>query len=1096
MKISYIVPITASQGTKLISTQTGLSYLKDSLNSILRQSIPNWELMVISQKKYQNQIAKALNECIESLPSEYQLYAKKNTFLKIISSQNLAKACNAGLSLSKGKFVAIVQPGDQIAEHTTYEIIKAKVNFQKLQFAYTDHDYLNYLGERLNPFHKPDLSPDFLYCQNYIGSFGIYDRLMLKRLGGWSEKNEYAYDYELNLRVVKHLNKINKPKESSVNTVKVAHLPEVLYHQRIRKNLGKKEQINIRPAQNIEKIQDDEGLRVIAKHLKAINHAIKVKQIRPKLYRHFWPIPKPEPLVSLIIPTRDGYDILKVCIDSIIQKTTYTNYEVLIVNNQSKDSRVLNYLKELTRDYSNIRVLNYNKPFNYSALNNYAVSKANGSILGFINNDTEVITPDWLSIMVSHAVRDEIGAVGAMLYYPDGSIQHAGIKIEGKTIENDYQGVINQAEKFDNSNSLESIRNPIGVTAAALLIKKRLFDQVGKFDAKNYRIEYNDVDLCLKLIEANKYNIWLPHVELFHHESKTREKLKSNNKKDYLNIQKRISKNAVIEQDELTQNFRSRPLISIVMPTFNTNLNYLSGAIESVINQTYKNWELCIADDASTDQSIKKLLKQYAILDERIKIIFRRKNGNISRASNSALAAAKGDFIALFDHDDTLDENALLEIVKSINIHPKAKLFYSDEDKISADGKYYCEPHFKSDWNPDLFTTNNYISHLCVIHKGLVDKVGGFKRGVEGSQDYDLVLRCILRIKSDQIIHIPKILYHWRISPNSTASDGNAKPYTTAAGLKALKNYLKLGKYKDTKISKTQIPNLFRIHWPLPNPQPMVSLIIPTRDALQITRTAVNSILRKTTYRNYEIIIVNNASVEKKTLAWFEKVKKENERVRVIDYADTFNYSAINNFAVKKARGSILGLINNDIEVISPNWLSEMVSNVVRRDIGCVGAKLYYPNNTIQHGGVIIGFGGVASHSHKHLPRSSYGYFGRLITAQNLSAVTAACLLVRKQVFQKVGGLDDKNLKIAFNDVDFCLKVKELGLRNIWTPYAELYHHESISRGYEDTLEKQKRFQKEVNFMKKVWKTDLIRDPYYNPNLTLSKEDFSLGLPQ
>ncbi|MTA27011.1 MAG: hypothetical protein F2559_03980, partial [Actinobacteria bacterium] len=289
---------------------------------MLRQSIPHWELVVISQKQYQSQVATSLNECIESLPSDLQSYAKKNVFLKTVTSKNQAKACNQGLALSKGKLIAIIQLGDQIAEHATYEIIKAKVSFKKLQFAYTDHDHLNHLGHRLNPFHKPDISPDLLYCQNYIGSFGIFDRLMLKKLGGWSEQYQYAYDHELNLRVIEHLKDTNQPRRAQPDKVKTAHLPAILYHQRIRKNNEQIEDINIRPTQNIERIQGDESLRVVAKHLKGINKAVKVAQIRPKLYRHFWPIPKPEPLVSLIIPTRDGFGILKACVDSILEKTT------------------------------------------------------------------------------------------------------------------------------------------------------------------------------------------------------------------------------------------------------------------------------------------------------------------------------------------------------------------------------------------------------------------------------------------------------------------------------------------------------------------------------------------------------------------------------------------------------------------------------------------------------------------------------------------------------------------------------------------------------------------------------------------------------
>ena len=1085
MKISYIIPITASQGSRLIATQAGLHYLKDSLNSVLRQSIPHWELVVISQRQYQRQVAALLNECIESLPSDLQSYAKKNVFLQTVTSKNPAKACNEGLALSKGKFVAIIQLGDKIAEHATYEIIKAKVTFKKLQFAYPDQDYLNHFGDRFNPFHKPDLSPDFLYCQNYIGSFGIFDRSMLKKLGGWREQYQYAYDYELNLRVIEHLKNTNQSKRVRPDNAKIAHLQAVLYHQRTRKNNRRSEHINIRPTQGIEKIQGDEGLRVIAKHLKGINKAVKVEQIRPKLYRHFWPIPKPEPLVTLIIPTRDGYGILKACVDSILQKTTYKNYEILIVNNQSQDQQTLNYLKELPRNYHNIRVLSYNKSFNYSALNNYAASKAKGSILGFINNDTEVITPDWLNIMVSHAARSEIGAVGTILYYPDGSIQHAGIKVENKLIENDHQGEIKKTIDLHKFNLLESIRNPIGVTAAALLIQKTLFHQVGGFNAKKFRIEYNDVDLCLKLIETNKYNIWLPHVELFHHESKTRNKLKSYDKNDYINIQKRIDINPFIKQKELTQNLKIRPLISVVMPTFNTKTTYLREAIESVINQTYPKWELCIADDASTNPETTRLLKQYSLQDKRIKIVYRKYNGHISLASNSAIKIAKGKYIALLDHDDALTNDALLEVVNSINRNPDAKLIYSDEDKISADGKFYFEPHYKSDWNPDLFYSNNYIAHLCIVNSDLIKKIGGFRKNVEGSQDYDLILRCLPHIKPDQIIHIRKILYHWRASADSTASNPNVKNYTTRAGLKALQDYFKSIKESGIKVETTTTPNIYRARWPLPINPPKVSLIIPTRDALEITKKAVYSILNKTTYSNYEIIIVDNDSKNVSTLKWFECIKEQDARVKILRYSGDFNYSAINNFAAKESQGEILGLVNNDTEIITPEWLSEMVSHAIRPDIGCVGAKLYYPNDTVQHGGIILGMGGVAGHFHKDFPRGHPGYFGRLITTQNLSAVTAACLVVKKRIYEEVGGLNEQDLKVAFNDVDVCLKVHEKGYRNLWTPYAEIYHHESFSRRKILGSKAEFQFNEEVNFMQTKWFTNILVDKYFSAQKNL-----------
>jgi GT2 family glycosyltransferase len=532
-------------------------------------------------------------------------------------------------------------------------------------------------------------------------------------------------------------------------------------------------------------------------------------------------------------------------------------------------------------------------------------------------------------------------------------------------------------------------------------------------------------------------------------------------------------------------------LISVIMPTYNAKPEWLCEAIESVQKQLYPNWELCIADDASTDPAIRPLLERFATEDARIKVVFREKNGHISAASNSALELASGDWVALLDHDDLLSENALFWVVQLLHNRPDVRMVYSDEDKINKNG-VRTDPYFKCDWNPDLFYSHNMFSHLGVYHLGLVRSVGGFRAGFEGSQDHDLALRCIEQIKPDQVAHIPRVLYHWRVHAESTASGADAKPYAILAGEQALnEHFQRMG----IKGRVEFIGFGYRARYQLPIPAPLVSLLIPTRDHKVITEVAVRSILEKTTYSNYEIIILDNSSTELETLKWFERIQQEYERVRVIRYDHPFNYSAINNFGVTQARGSIVGLINNDVEVITPDWLSEMVSHALREDIGCVGAKLYYSNDTLQHGGIILGIGDVAGHSHRHFPRGAPGYIGRAMLTQSFSAVTAACLLVRKKIFEAVGGLDEKNLRIEYNDVDFCLKVREAGYRNLWTPYSELYHHESISRGLDDTPEKQARSQQEIQSMKSRWGQKLIQDPYYSPNLTQRFEDFSLAWP-
>lgn len=548
-----------------------------------------------------------------------------------------------------------------------------------------------------------------------------------------------------------------------------------------------------------------------------------------------------------------------------------------------------------------------------------------------------------------------------------------------------------------------------------------------------------------------------------------------------------------VQVKQRIDSFDARPLFSVIMPTYNTDAQYLKACIDSVLAQSYPHWELCIADDCSPKPHVMEILQQYAANDRRIKVCQREENGHISRASNSAIALASGDFIALLDHDDLLAKDALFFMAEAINQYPDGQIFYSDEDKIDLQGRR-SEPHFKSDWNPDLFFAQNYVSHLGVYRSSLIEKIGGFRAGVEGSQDQDLLLRCLPHVRHDQIHHIPRILYHWRMLEGSTALASGEKSYTTLAGIKALTDYFAVQGPAGIRVEAGIVPNTYRLYWPIPVHAPKVSLLIPTRDRCSLVEVAVRSILEKTSYPNYEIVILDNGSVEDETLQFFAEITQQDRRVKVLSYDYPFNYSAINNFGVSATDGELVGLINNDIEVISPDWLTEMVSHAIRPDIGCVGAKLYYSNNLIQHAGVVLGIGGVANHSHKMYPRSAFGYFARLVCPQNLSAVTAAVLLVKREIYQQVGGLNETALKVAFNDVDFCLKVREAGYRNLWTPYAELYHHESVSRGAEDTPEKQARFKAEVDYMMTVWQRQLAADPYYNPHLTRTKDDFSIEL--
>ena len=542
---------------------------------------------------------------------------------------------------------------------------------------------------------------------------------------------------------------------------------------------------------------------------------------------------------------------------------------------------------------------------------------------------------------------------------------------------------------------------------------------------------------------------------------------------------------------ERIEAFRDKPLISVIMPVYNTHEKWLRLAIDSVLCQIYPNWELCIADDASTIPDVRRILEEYKLKDSRIKVTFRKKNGHISAASNSALALATGQWIALLDHDDELSEHALYMVAEEINAHPQLGLIYSDEDRINEQGDRY-NPYFKSDWNPDLFLSHNLVSHLGVYKTSLVREIGGFREGFEGSQDYDLALRTVERLTSYQIRHIPHILYHWRAIEGSVAGQMDAKVYAYEAARKAIQDHLdrqQIFAYVTTAYNY----NMNRVIYKLPQILPKVSVIIPTKDKLDLLQVSVKGVLEKTDYPNLELIIVNNQSQQQDTLAYLHKLDAL-PTVKVISYDLPYNYSAINNLAVTKAAGDVLAFVNNDIEVISPDWLKEMVAHALRPDVGAVGALLYYINNTIQHAGVVL-CSDVALHAHQFLGRGNPGYHGKANLLQNYSAVTAACMVLRRTVFEKIKGFDEKNLPVTYNDVDLCLRIQEKGYRILWTPYAELYHHESATLGSPKSPERFEQFLKEAEYLKTRWSQLIQHDPFYSPNLTLSSGDFSLAFP-
>lgn len=546
-------------------------------------------------------------------------------------------------------------------------------------------------------------------------------------------------------------------------------------------------------------------------------------------------------------------------------------------------------------------------------------------------------------------------------------------------------------------------------------------------------------------------------------------------------------------KQEEEHKFKKDIKFSILVPLYNTPKVFLEEMIDSVTAQTYKNWELCLADGSDKEHSyVGNICKKLAHSDSRIKYKRLERNGGISENTNACIEMSTGDYIALFDHDDILHPSALYKYMLEI-CDKNADFIYCDEDKFEKLNAGFYDQYFKPDFAPDMLCSNNYICHFTVFKKSLLEKTGGFRSEFDGSQDHDIILR--LTEQAESIVHVPEILYHWRVSSASVASDPYAKPYTIEAGKKAVAEHLERLGLKGTVESTVMHPNIYRIKYEIKD-NPLVSIIIPSYNHVEDLSRCINSIIEKSTYKNYEIIIVENNSDEK-TFEYYETLKKY-PQIKVVVYKPEggFNYSAINNFGVQFASGEHYILLNNDVEIISPDWIEEMLMYSQREDVGAVGAKLYYPDNTIQHAGISIGVLTLAGHNFKHFPRENNGYFGRAGFQQNVSAVTFACVMMRKAVFDAVNGLDE-SFEVAFNDVDMCMRIRKAGYLICWTPFAELYHYESISRGTDEAPEKRKRFLSEVSRFQSRWKKELAAgDPYYNKNLTLLREDFSMKTPE
>ncbi len=537
---------------------------------------------------------------------------------------------------------------------------------------------------------------------------------------------------------------------------------------------------------------------------------------------------------------------------------------------------------------------------------------------------------------------------------------------------------------------------------------------------------------------------------------------------------------------ERTEKFQWEPKISLVVPCYKSQRDFLLALVGSVLAQTYGNWELILSDGSGENSPIDGLLSEIEAKDQRIRVVRNHKRLQISENTNAALAKATGDFIAFSDHDDLLVANAFYEVVKRLNEKPDTDLIYSDEDKITT-SEELMQPNFKPDYDPDMLDSVNYICHLLVVRRTLEEEIGGLDPAFDGAQDYNFIFHCVE--KTDHIEHIPKILYHWRYFEGSTAANPDSKGYAFTAGERAIQaHYDRLG--WPATVEQGAFAGIYRTRWHWKE-KPLVSVLIPNKDHTEDLDKCLTSIFSKSDYPNLEVLVIENNSTEQKTWDYYEEIQKKEPRVRVIYYKDAFNYSKINNFGASKARGEYLLLLNNDTEFIS-DAIREMLGFAMRPDVGAVGARLYFGDNTIQHAGVIMGWGGVAGHAFVNQKRDVSGYQHRIILQQDYSAVTAACMMVRHSTYDEVGGFTEE-LAVAFNDMDFCMKLRKAGYLIVYNPFAELYHYESKSRGAEDTPDKVRRFNGEMRYFQSHW-PEILRDgdPYYNPNLSMITQDFSL----
>lgn len=1053
----------------IMPTYNGRKSIKRAINSILNQTYRNWNLIVINDG----------GEDVKDIIDEFH-----DNRIKYIISEHKGKshALNVGIKSSSGEFISYLDDDDILYPIHLETLIKAAMR-EGSDFVYDDW-YEVSLDEdgreaRREFEFRQDVTSTMLAFQNYINHKCIlHSRPLLEKTGMYDEELEVLIDWDMIRRLsfvceLHHVwcvtsERLRYYKQGSLEN-RITSLWET-NPDRARKSL---ERIL---KKTTELPATEQQLKEIIERSMSYYHNLEISPVSRELQKQI--AEKEQRISTLTIQIQESLNRARAMEQSVVER----------------DSQVASMTDQLQEASNNAMLMEQ------------ALAERESNI-ALISGKLQEVS-DRARVLEQFATELQDKAIRTQELEQEVSeyckrISSLNAEIQESTTQNQTFG---QAVT-ERENQIISLNKQIHeVTEQAKAVEREI-------DAIRQSVVWQTV----MMFHCGFVNRFLPHgsrrrnaYDLSLRRCRTlvngddrsfsdNDRSYSNNDNKNPNISLKDGYQLWIEKNEpnkeelkmLKKNadgFGYRPKISIVTPVWNIDEKWLRAAIDSAFDQVYDNWELCIADGASEKKHIKKVMREYADKDSRIKIKFLSANKGISGNSNEALSMASGEFILLLDHDDELSPFALFEIVKLLNDRPDLDFIYSDEDKIDESG-LRKDPFFKPDWSPDMFLSCNYIIHISAIRKSLVDKVRGFREGYDGSQDYDLFLRVLEFIKEENIAHIPKILYHWRTIPSSAASSDNVKPYAYTAAKKALKDSMNRRGIEIEDVLDGFWPASYRIKRKIKG-NPEVTIIIPTKDKMEILKTCIDSIINKTTYKNYKILLVDNQSTEDKTINYYDELKN-NSKIRIIEYDKPFNYSAINNFAVSQCDSEYILFLNNDIEVISDEWLAAMLEQAQREEVGAVGAKLFFPNNSIQHCGVTLSFE-TASHPYHKCP-DQHGYFGMTNAIRNCSAVTAACMLTKKSVFLSSAGFDENNLTVAFNDVDYCLKLRQKDYLIVYTPYSRLYHHESVSRGDNDNM--QPRYLREIAYMREKWGRVIDSgDIYLNPNLMLSIEDFLIKI--